>query len=152
MVKAGKRGGAPPVERVYEADPPKSCDPVLEDVDELIMSLNCEPAAKKKRVVHEEEVTSYRSPGVPEEASAGGAVPWLNRYETTNSLILQLEQTLRMMEANGCNLTNAWELANTARSLLDSADVTSALIYANRSFRIAQDIHRFPDATSVAVS
>jgi len=146
VVKAGKRGGAPPVERVYEADPPKNCDPVLNDVDELIMSLDCEPAAKKK-VVHEEEEekTSYTSPGVPEEASAGGAVPWLDRYESTNSLILQLEQTLRMMEANGCNLTNAWELATTARSLLDSADVTQALIYANRSFRVAQDIHRFPD-------
>ncbi len=152
MVKAGKRGGAPPVERVYEADPPDSCDPVLDDVDELIMSLDCEPAAKKQRVVSEDEETSYVSPGVPEEGVSEGAVPWLDRYESTNSLITQLEQTLRMMESNGCNLTNAWELANTARSLLDSADVTQALIYANRSFRIAQDIHRFPDSTGVAAS
>jgi hypothetical protein len=57
-----------------------------------------------------------------------------------------------MMESKGCNLTNAWELANTARSLLDSADVTQALIYANRSFRIAQDVHRFPDSAGVAAS
>ncbi|UCC92386.1 MAG: hypothetical protein JSW25_06845 [Thermoplasmata archaeon] len=151
MVKAGKRGGAPPVERVYEPDPPESCDPVLDDVDELIMSLDCEPAAKKK-VVQEQDEVDYASPGVPEEPSSEGAVPWLDRYESTNSLITQLEQTLRMMEANGCNLTNAWELANTARSLLDSADVTQALIYANRSFRIAQDIHRFPDRSGVAAS
>jgi hypothetical protein len=153
MVKAGKRGGAPPVERVYEADPPEACDPVVDDVDALIMSLDCEPAAKKK-VVHEEteDETPYTSPGVPEEPTSEGAVPWLDRYESTNSLISQLEQTLRMMEANGCNLTNAWELANTARSLLDSADVTQALIYANRSFRIAQDIHRFPDKSGVAAS
>jgi hypothetical protein len=142
------------VERVYEADPPKACDPILDDVDELIMSLDCEPAAKKKKVSHDdgEDSSSYTSPGVPEEPSSEGAVPWLDRYESTNSLISQLEQTLRMMEANGCNLTNAWELANTARSLLDSADVTQALIYANRSFRIAQDIHRFPDSTGVAAS
>ncbi len=109
------------------------------------MSLDCEPSAKKK-VVHEvEDPAIFSSPGVPVGGSDTGAMPWLDRYESTNSLIAQLEDTLRMMEANGCNLTNAWELANTARSLLDSADVTQALIYANRSFRIAQDIHRFPD-------
>jgi hypothetical protein len=154
MVKAGKRGGAPPVERVFEADPPDPCDPVIDDVDDLIMSLDCPPATKKKKVVHEEteDPSSYASPGVPEEAVSDGAVPWLDRYESTNNLINQLEQTLRMMEANGCNLTNAWELANTARSLLDSADVTQALIYANRSFRIAQDLHRFPDRAGVAAS
>lgn len=152
VVKAGKRGAAPPVNRVYEPDSPKSCDPVLDDVDELIMSLDCKPAVKK-RVVHEEEDSaSFASPGVPEGGSASSAMPWLDRYESTNSLISQLEDTLRMMEANGCNLTNAWELANTARSLLDSADVTQALIYANRSFSIAQDIHRFPDNKGVAAS
>jgi hypothetical protein len=153
MVKAGKRGGAPPVERVYEADPPRSCDPVLDDVDELIMSIDCEPR-ERKRSHHDEkeDEASYASPGVPDEGATEGAVPWLDRYESTNRLITQLEQTLRMMESNGCNLTNAWELANTARSLLDSADVTQALIYANRSFRIAQDIHRFPDSAGVAAS
>lgn len=152
VVKAGKRAGAPPVDRVYEPDSPKSCDPILDDVDELIMSLDCEPSAKKK-VVHEvEDPAIFSSPGVPVGGSDTGAMPWLDRYESTNSLIAQLEDTLRMMEANGCNLTNAWELANTARSLLDSADVTQALIYANRSFRIAQDIHRFPDTKGVAAS
>jgi hypothetical protein len=147
VVKAGKRGGAPPVERVYEADPPGSCDPVLDDVDELIMSIDCEPS-EKQRPQQEvaEDSPAYSSPGVPDESVTEGAVPWLDRYESTNRLITQLEDTLRMMESNGCNLTNAWELANTARSLLDSADVTHALIYANRSFRIAQDIHRFPDS------
>jgi len=153
MVKAGKMGGAPPVERVYEPDPSESCDPIIDDVDELIMSLACEPAAKKK-AVHDkgDDPGSFKSPGVPEQGVAEGAVPWLDRFETTNNLISQLEQTLRMMEANGCNLTNAWEMANTARSLLDSADVTQALIYANRSFSIAQDIHRFPDKGGVAAS
>lgn len=152
MVKAGKRGGAPPVERVYEADPPpESCDPVLDDVDQLIMSIGCEPG--ERRGQQDEDATGpVRSPGVPDEGETEGAVPWLDRYESTNRLIAQLEDTLRMMEANGCNLTNAWELANTARSLLDSADVTQALIYANRSFRMAQDIHRFPESSGVAAS
>jgi hypothetical protein len=145
VVKAGKRGGAPPVDKVYEARSSESCDPIQDDLDQLIMSIDCEPKAKEQ-VHHEEDEASIASPGVPEEGATEGAVPWLDRYESTNALISQLEQTLRMMESNGCNLTNAWELANTARSLLDSADVTQALIYANRSFRIAQDIHRFPDA------
>ncbi len=116
------------------------------------MSIDCEPKERKRSHHEEEDIGSVRSPGVPDEVPTEGAVPWLDRYESTNRLISQLEDTLRMMESNGCNLTNAWELANTARSLLDSADVTQALIYANRSFRIAQDLHRFPDSAGVAAS
>ena len=153
MVKAGKRGGAPPVERVYEADPPKdSCDPVIDDVDQLIMSIDCEPEERAQSHREEEDTGPIQSPGVPDEGATEGAVTWLDRYDSTNRLSTQLEDTLRMMESRGCNLTNAWELANTARSLLDSADVTQALIYANRSFRIAQDIHRFPESSGVAAS
>jgi hypothetical protein len=92
------------------------------------------------------------SPGVPEGEDDGGAMPWLDRYEATNRLIEQLEETLTMMEKRGVNLTQAWELANTARSLLDSADVAQALIFANRSFRMAMDIHRFQEPASGAAS
>jgi hypothetical protein len=143
------------VERVYEPDDPESCDPVLDDVDELIMSLDCELSQEQTPepappALEGAGVTA--SPGIPEGGADGAIVPWLDRYESTNALILQLEDTLRLMETNGVNLTSAWELANTARSLLDSADVTQALIYANRSFRMAQDCHQFPDSGSVAAS
>jgi len=151
MVKAGKRVDAPPVDRVYEPDDERACDPMDDDLDQLISSIDCAPA-KRRGAPPEEDPGQHRSPGVPEGGSDGGAVPWLDRYETTSSLIMQLEDTLRMMESRGCNLTNAWELANTARSLLDSADVTQALIYANRSFRLAQEIHRFPEHGHVAAS
>ena len=71
-----------------------------------------------------------------------GAVPWLDRYDTTERLLEQLEETLRLMESRGLNLTSAWELAMTARALLESADVVQALIYANRAVRVALDTHR----------
>ncbi len=159
MVKVGKRDAhVPHIEGIQRSDPPAS-DTVLEDVDELIMSLDCvEPAQatgaeeappESKKTVRKVKVV--RSPGVPETPPGEGAVPWLDRFETTNALIQQLEETLRLMESKGVNLTNAWELANTARSLLDSADVAQALIYANRSFRMALDLHRFPE-TGVAAS
>jgi hypothetical protein len=132
---------------------------VAEDIDELISSLDCPPEKPKvvkkvtvKRVLAQEQPEAMSSPGVPEGADDPGAVPWLDRYETTNNLIGQLEETLRVMEAKGVNLTSAWELANTARSLLESADVPQALIYANRSFRLAMDVHRFPDSTGAAAS
>jgi hypothetical protein len=67
-------------------------------------------------------------------------------------LIGQLEDTLELMEQRGVNLTSAWALANTARSLLDSADVTQALIYANRSFRLALEVHRLEGPTGAAAS
>ena len=159
MVKVGKRDAhVPHIEGIQRSDPPP-CDTVLEDVDELIMSLDCvEPSqasgaeegpSESKKTVRKVKVV--RSPGVPETPPGDGAVPWLDRFETTNALIQQLEETLRLMESKGVNLTNAWELANTARSLLDSADVAQALIYANRSFRMALDLHRFPE-TGVAAS
>lgn len=154
MVKAGKRGTAPPVDRVYEVVDP-ACDPVMDDVDELILSLDCPPAkAADDDAVMAKEASTLEAPeqGMPESTSDTGGVPWLDRYESTSSLINQLEDTLRMMESKGVNLTNAWELANTARSLLDSADVAQALIYANRSFRVALDTHRFRDSTGVAAS
>ncbi len=153
MVKAGKRGLMPQAEGAQRSDP-RACDPVLDDVDELIMSIDCDaPAAasssgpdtpdKRTKV---RKVKVVRSPGIPEMPSGEGSMPWLDRFETTNALINQLEDTLKMMETKGINLTNAWELANTARSLLDSADVAQALIYANRSFSLALDVHRFPES------
>lgn len=159
MDKVGKRGvHIPHMKGAQRSDPP-ACDAVLDDVDELIMSLDgVEPArasgaeedsSESKRTVRKVKVV--RSPGVPETPPDAGAVPWLDRFETTNALIQQLEDTLRLMESKGVNLTNAWELASTAKSLLDSADVAQALIYANRSFRMALDIHRFPE-TGVAAS
>jgi hypothetical protein len=39
-----------------------------------------------------------------------------------------------------------------ARSLLESADVIQALIYANRSFRLAMDVHRLNGEAKVAAS
>lgn len=159
MDKAGKRDAPiPHIEGVQRSNSP-TCDAVLDDVDELIMTLDCaEPAqasgaeegsSKTKKIVRKVKVV--RSPGVPESPPGEGAVPWLDRFESTNALIQQLEDTLKLMESKGVNLTSAWELANTARSLLDSADVAQALIYANRSFRMALDIHRFPE-TGVAAS
>lgn len=153
MVKAGKRGMIPHAEGAQRSDP-QACDPVLDDVDELILSIDCDAPVKasgaegdaqeKRTKVRKMKVV--RSSGIPEEPSSEGAVPWLDRYESTNALISQLEDTLKMMERKGVNLTNAWELANTARSLLDSADVAQALIYANRSFSLALDVHRFPES------
>ena len=72
-------------------------------------------------------------------------IPWMDRYESTERLLKQLEETLQLMEARGVNLSSAWELANTARSLLDSADVIMALIYANRALRLALEVHRLHD-------
>ncbi len=159
MVKVGKRDAhVPHIEGIQRGDPP-ACDAVLEDVDELIMSLDSaehaeacgvdDGSSESKTTVRKVKVV--RSPGVPETPPDVGAVPWLDRFESTTALIKQLEDTLKMMESKGVNLTSAWELANTARSLLDSADVAQALIYANRSFRMALDIHRFPE-TGVAAS
>jgi hypothetical protein len=159
MVKVGKRDAQIPHVEVHQRGEPPACDAVLDDVNELINSLDCVEPAKasgaeedssdSKKIVRKVKVV--RSPGVPENPPDEGAVPWLDRFETTNALIQQLEDTLKLMESKGVNLTSAWELANTARSLLDSADVAQALIYANRSFRMALDIHRFPD-TGVAAS
>jgi len=159
MVKVGKRDAhVTHIEGIQRSDSPP-CDTVLDDVDELIMSLDntdhaeaCgaeEGPSESKKTVRKVKVV--RSPGVPETPPDGEAVPWLSRFESTTALIKQLEDTLRLMESKGVNLTSAWELANTARSLLDSADVAQALIYANRSFRMALDIHRFPE-TGVAAS
>ena len=118
------------------------------------MSIDCEPAERTQSPdpATEDELAAVRSPGVPEEVADNAVVPWLDRYESTNALIVKLEDTLRMMENKGVNLTNAWELATTARSLLESADVAQALIYANRSFRLALDVHKFPDSPGVAAS
>ena len=154
MVKVGKRNAhVPHLEGIQRSDPPP-CDTVLDDVDELIMSLDNTDNAEACRAEEESsesqktvrKVKVVRSPGVPEASPADAAVPWLDRFESTTALIKQLEDTLRLMESKGVNLTSAWELANTARSLLDSADVAQALIYANRSFGIALDIHRFPES------
>jgi hypothetical protein len=153
MVKAGKRDMVPQGNGAHGSDP-QACDPVMDDVDELIMSLDCvvpsvansTETEDSERPTRVRKVKVVRSPGIPEEPRGDDAVPWLDRFESTNALIDQLEDTLKMMERKGINLTNAWELANTARSLLDSADVAQALIYANRSFRLALDVHRFPES------
>lgn len=123
------------------------------------MSLDCGTEAEgqqdsdgEEAEASAEEAQTVRSPEVPDEGTDTSAVAWLDRYQATNDLILKLEETLAMMERQGVNLTSAWELANTARSLLESADVAQAIIYANRSFRMALDLHRFPDSQGVAAS
>lgn len=158
-VKADEHGSPPFGDEASEPAGGPGCDPIIDDVDELISSIDCGTEAGERRESPGEDdeegagkVSDVRSPDVPDEAIDTGAVPWLDRYQATNDLICKLEDTLRMMERQGVNLTTAWELANTARSLLESADVAQALIYANRSFRMAQDLHRFPDSQGVAAS
>ncbi len=147
MVKAGRRDSAPIGESMNQpvSEGPKKT--VLDDVDELIMCLDCEPEAKRRQDTEEIDILDdddeeLESPDIPDGSEEAGPVPWLDRYEATSHLIGQLEDTLKMMDAEGVNLTGAWELANTARSLLDSADVVQALIYANRSFHVARQVHR----------
>ncbi len=154
MVKVGKRDAhVAHIEGIQRSDSPAG-DAILEDVDELILSLDnpdqaeaCgaeEGPSESEKIVRKVKVV--RSPGIPGTLPDEEPVPWLDRFESTTALIKQLEDTLTLMESKGVNLTSAWELANTARSLLDSADVAQALIYANRSFGIALDIHRFPES------
>ena len=155
MVKAGKREADTLLGEVSEPAGKEACDPVIDDVDELIMSLDCEPQEPQ---VHEEVPLNHEglelppTPEIPEGSNDTGAVPWLDRFDSTKRLIEQLEDTLKMMQDRGVNLTSAWELATTARSLLDSADVIQALIYTNRSFRMAQEIQRNDGQTGVAAS
>ena len=133
---------------------------MLDDVDELIMYLDsADPGGPKlpepgppEPPDHYEDLPLPPSPSIPDGSNDAAAIPWLDRFEATERLIVQLEDTLGLMEQRGVNLTSAWELANTARALLDSADVTQALIYANRSFRLALEVHRLEGPSGVAAS
>ncbi len=137
------------------------CADVLDDVDSLLLSIddNGDGDGRRKadsgRTGSEEEIAEELADVVVEPDAYSydsGAVPWLDRYDTTERLLEQLEETLRLMESRGLNLTSAWELAMTARALLESADVVQALIYANRAFRVALDIHRTHAGTGGAAS
>jgi hypothetical protein len=153
VVKAGKRDSAAVAPGIEKPASDAAQDAVLDDVDELLNCLDCEQA-----VEHEEDESldilddadELEAPSIPDGSNDAGPVPWLDRYETTSHLIGQLEDTLRMMEEEGVNLTEAWEMANTARSLLDSADVVQALIFANRSFNMARQVHRMGSSGAAA--
>ena len=158
---APRRSAAPvPVGRAPSYGPGPSrtgggdgeCADFLDDVDSLLLSID---------TCHDD--TPDRGGGTDDDVDAGDGgsgeaavaekgtdldssiIPWMDRYESTERLLKQLDETLRLMEARGVNLTSAWELANTARSLLDSADVIMALIYANRALRMALEVHRLHD-------
>jgi hypothetical protein len=129
------------------------CEDVLDDVDSLLHSIDsCREGPEGSGGGGDEDVGSS-SDGSGEAVASSGTgftddscvIPWMDRYDTTERLLKQLEETLRLMEARGINLTSAWELANTARSLLDSADVVTALIYANRAMRMALEVYRLHD-------
>jgi hypothetical protein len=155
VVKAGKREATTSIKEVPEPARGDACDPVIDDVDELIMSLDCEPAepqAPEEINLGLNDVELPRSPKIPDGSNDAGAVPWLDRFDSTERLIEQLEDTLKMMEDRGVNLTSAWQLATTARSLLESADVVQALIYANRSFRMALEVQRGDGQMGAAAS
>jgi len=129
------------------------CVDVLDDVDTLLMSIDsCNDGAPDRGEGGEDVVETGGEGGSGAVATEGGGsnldssvIPWMDRYESTERLLKQLEETLSLMEARGVNLSSAWELANTARSLLDSADVIMALIYANRALRLALEVHRLHD-------
>jgi hypothetical protein len=132
-------------------------DSIIDDVDELIMSIDQEPEGPQEPSTDEPPLEPEKqlpppSPEIPEGSDDSGAVPWLDRYQATNHLIEKLEETLNMMEERGVNLTEAWQLATIAKSLLDSADVVQALIYANRSFRLAMDVHRLNGEAKTSAS
>jgi hypothetical protein len=139
--------------------PTGDCADVLDDVDSLLLSIDGDGEGRRKADCGEkqsEEKIAEELADVVVEPNAysydSGAVPWLDRYDTTERLLEQLEETLRLMESRGVNLTSAWELATTARALLESADVVQALIYANRAFRVALDTHRTVAGTGGAAS
>ena len=127
------------------------CVDVLDDVDSLLMTIDaCQDGTGERG--GDAGGGEGGSEGSGEVAADGPSsnldssiIPWMDRYESTERLLKQLEETLRLMEARGVNLSSAWELANTARSLLDSADVIMALIYANRALRLALEVHRLHD-------
>ena len=145
-----------------EAAPPegadRDCGSVLDDVDDLLTSINergvegargCAGGDSSKEVA--EEIAEL----VAEPQGYGfdsGVVPYLDRYETTERLLEQLEETLHLMEARGINLTTAWELVRTARALLESADIVQALICANRALRVALEVNRLHMAPGGAAS
>ena len=136
------------------------CVDVLDDVDSLLMSIDsCNDVAHDAGGATEDAVETGGEGGSGEVAVEGkgsnldsSVIPWMDRYESTERLLKQLEETLGLMEARGVNLTSAWELANTARSLLDSADVIMALINANRALRMALEVHRLHDGLGGSAS
>ena len=159
---APRRSAAPvPVGRAPSYGPGPSrvggggteCVDVLGDVDSLLMSIDtCHDGAPEGGEGSGDAIEAGGEEGSGEVVAEGGGsnmdssvIPWMDRYESTERLLKQLEETLRLMEARGVNLSSAWELANTARSLLDSADVIMALIYANRALRLALEVHRLHD-------
>jgi hypothetical protein len=153
VVKAGKRDSTAIAPGMEKPASDAAQEPILDDVDELLNCIDCEPVVQQE----EDEVLDIlddaegiESPSIPDSSNDAGPVPWLDRYETTSHLIGQLEDTLRMMEEEGVNLTEAWEMANTARSLLESADVVQALIFANRSFNMARQVHRMGSSGAAA--
>ena len=153
MVKAGKRDSAAVASGVDKPASDAAQDAILDDVDELLNCLDCKPEAEQaeeEALDILEDSDDLEVPEIPDGSNDAGPVPWLDRYETTSHLIGQLEDTLRMMEEEGINLTEAWEMANTARSLLDSADVVQALIFANRSFNMARQVHRMGSSGAAA--
>ena len=124
------------------------CAGVLDDVDDLLDSLDGE-AAQGARGCSDGDASKEAAEEIAELVVEpqgygfdSGVVPYLDRYETTERLIDQLEETLQLMEARGTPLTTAWELVRTARAFLESAEIVQALIYANRALRVALEVNR----------
>jgi hypothetical protein len=142
-----------------EFQQPLESEDILDDVEELILSIDSGNDVKKQHddgeliIMDDDDDEEEADTDVEgEETLDDSVIPWMDRYDTTEKLITQVEETLRQLEERGVNLTTAWDMANTARSLLDSADVVQALIYANRSFRLALEVHRLQDGSGGAAS
>ncbi len=143
---------------VVQSPGDRDCAGVLDDVDDLLGSIDT-PGAQGAKGCADGDASQQAAEEIAEIVAEpqgygfdSGVVPYLDRYETTERLIEQLEETLHLMEARGVNLTTAWELVTTARALLESADIVQALIYANRALRVALEVNRLHMAPGGAAS
>jgi hypothetical protein len=136
----------------------RDCVEVLDDVDNLLDSLDQKSVDGSRGCADgdaSEQAADEIAELVVEPQGYGfdsGVMPYLDRYETTERLLEQLEETLQLMEARGTVLTTAWELVRTARALLESAEIVQALIYANRALRVALEVNRLQMAPGGAAS